>query len=61
MSDMYLMNMDMINEDRFTYCVLITYSKQISRRLRGSVMNLRYLNYDGTLRVFKLYEPPSLE
>ena len=31
------------------------------RRPRGSVMNLRYLNYDGTLRVFKLYEPPSLE
>ena len=48
------MYMDMINEDRFAYQVLI-------RRLRGSVMNLRYLNYDGTLRVFKLNEPPSLE
>lgn len=23
---MYLMYMDMINEDRFTYCVLITYT-----------------------------------
>ena len=54
MSNMYLIYMDMINEDRFTYRVLI-------RRLRGSVMNLRYLNYDGTLRVFKLNEPPSLE
>lgn len=54
MSNMYLMYMDMINEDRFAYHVLI-------RRLRGSVMNLRYLNYDGTLRVFKLNEPPSLE
>ena len=47
MSNMYLMYMDMINEDRFAYHVLI-------RRLRGSVMNLRYLNYDGTSRVFKL-------
>lgn len=54
MSNTYLMYMDMINEDRFAYHVLI-------RRLRGSVMNLRYLNYDGTLRVFKLNEPPSLE
>lgn len=26
MSNMYLMCMDMINEDRFTYCVLITYT-----------------------------------
>lgn len=44
MSNTYLMYMDMINEDRFAYHVLI-------RRLRGSVMNLRYLNHDGTLRV----------
>ena len=28
MSDMYLMCKDMINGDRFTYCVLITYSKR---------------------------------